>query len=418
MSQTKEVGQERRITAGLRGATWDAATVPGDMRTSVHVLQTADGAQVIGYLHARGPEASAAIFMHPRELLVAHYLVPYLVRAGIACWMQGPRTVGNDLRLEHEMAIQDVAAGIVELRRLGFEQLVLVGNSGGASLFAFYNQQARLTPDQRLERTPAGRPTKLAKAAMPEVDAFVFLAPHPGQGRLLRDAIDPSVTDEEDPFSKDPSLDPFSRENGFRPAEEGGASYAPDFVLHYRKAQAERVARIDARARALVEARRSAREGGRENSAHAAYAGLFHVWRTDADLRCYDLSLDPSDRRWGSVWGADPLASNYGSVGFGRVCTPESWLSTWSALSSRASFADCGPSIDKPTLQIEYTGDNTVFPGVADEIFASIGASRKTRRKIRANHHGQPLAAGEPSGQVAAAAAFLEWHASLSSGPS
>jgi hypothetical protein len=141
----------------------------------------------------------------------------------------------------------------------------------------------------------------------------------------------------------------------------------------------------------------------------ANHAGIFQVWRTDADPRCFDLSLDPSDRRWGSVWGADPMASNVGSVGFARVCTPESWLSTWSGLSSNASFDRCGAAIEQPVLMIEYTGDNSVFPSDADAIFASVGGGDKLRHRIRGNHHGQSLRLDEPSGQEIAGAIAVDW---------
>jgi len=133
------------------------------------------------------------------------------------------------------------------------------------------------------------------------------------------------------------------------------------------------------------------------------------VWRTDADPRCFDLSLDPSDRKWGTVWGNDPIASNFGSIGFARSCTAESWLSTWSGLSSNASFEKCGPAIEQPALMIDYTGDNTVFPSDAAAIFASLRTRDKSRRSIRGNHHGQPLAEGEPSGQLAAGQAIQEF---------
>ena len=73
------------------------------------------------------------------------------------------------------------------------------------------------------------------------------------------------------------------------------------------------------------------------------------VWRTDADPRCFDLSIDPSDRAYGTLWGRDPRASNYGAVGFARNCTPEAWLSTWSGLSSNAALAKTVPSIEQPS---------------------------------------------------------------------
>ena len=406
-------GVERRVTAGLRGASWDPALVPPDMRTTVYPLLTADGAPVTGYLHALGGERAAVFIMHPRELLVSHYLVPSLIDAGYACWVQGARTVGNDLRLEHELAVQDAAAGMVKLKELGFERVVMLGNSGGASLFALYNQQSLLDLPNRLAATPAGRPSKLEAATLPVADGFIFVAPHPGQGKLLLSMIDPSVTDEADALSIEPSLYPFSPANGFRPAAEGGAAYAPGFLTRYRAAQRERVAKIDSYARALIRERMTAKKRLKENAGgdplQANHACIFQVWRTDADPRCFDLSLDPSDRRWGSVWGADPLLSNVASVGFARVCTVESWLSTWSALSSNASFEQCGAAIEQPTLIIQYTGDNSVFPSDIDGIFASIRSGDKLRHKIRGNHHGQSLRLDEPSGQLLAADICGAW---------
>jgi len=410
MAMVEKPELERRVTAGLRGASWDPALVPAGMRTQVFPMSTADGAPVVGYLHAQGGERSVVFIMHPRELLVSHYLVPHLVAAGYACWVQGPRRVGNDLRLEHELAVQDVGAGMNRLRALGFEKIVQLGNSGGAGLFAFYNQQSRLAPAERLARTPGGRPTKLAEAVLPVADGFVFVAPHPGQGRLLQNMIDPSVTDESDPLSVDPALDPFSAANGFK---QGGASYAPAFITRYRAAQAARVARIDAAARASIKARMAekarVKDTGEGDPRRANFSGVFQVWRTDADLRCFDLSLDPSDRRWGSVWGAEPMVSNVGSVGFARVCTPESWLSTWSGISSRASFELCGPAITQPVLVIYYTGDNSVFPGDVAEIFDSIGSDDKALVDVRGNHHGQSLRMDEANGQEIAAREVMFW---------
>lgn len=414
MSNELSSGQaERRVTAGLRGASWDPARLPTDMRTRVFATRTSDGAQVIGYLHFCGGERTAVMIMHPRELLVTHYLVPYLLDAGCACWVQGGRAVGTDLRLEHETAIIDVAAGVVHLRELGFERIVMLGNSGGAALFAFYNDQALNEPSARIDRSPGGRPTKLDRVQMPDVDGFIFVAPHPGQGILLMNAIDPSVTDEQDPTSADPSLYPFSAENGFREADQGGGSYSSAFLDRYKAAQRARVARIDAFAHEGIRRRMAARkalDGAQGPEALKAYlTGIFNVWRTDADLRCFDLSLEPSDRRWGSVWGSNPLVSNVGSVGFARVCTPESWLSTWSGLSSNASFAQRGGSIQQPTLTIFYTGDNSVFPSDADGIVASIASTDHQVHRIRGNHHGQSLRLDEQNGQEIAGALAGDW---------
>ena len=97
--------------------------------------------------------------MHPREFMACHYLIPDIVKSGCAAWSQGSRSVGNDLRLEHELALFDVAAGLNFLRGHGFKNIVLLGNSGGASLYAFYVQQSALDAGRRLARTPGGRST-------------------------------------------------------------------------------------------------------------------------------------------------------------------------------------------------------------------------------------------------------------------
>lgn len=401
------------VTAGLRGASWNPRRMEAPFEARPCPLTTQDGQAVQGLLYTRGMSRKVAFLMHPREFVATHYLVPDVLDAGWACWVQGARSIGNDLRLEHEFALHDVAAGMLHLRALGFETIVLLGNSGGAGLFAYYNQQSLLAPERRIQRTPAGRPTALESATLPTADGVVLVSPHPGQGVLLMNALDPSVTDEADPFSCDAALDPFRAENGYC-APPNSSRYDAAFVERYRAAQRERVARIDARARALVEQRQAARarlkaSGNPRDKALAGHGPVFTVWRTDADLRCWDVSIDPSDRLVGSLWGADPMVSNLGSVGFGRVVTPESWLSTWSGLSSHASLAKCAGSMEQPTLLVEYSGDNCVFPSDANAIYDAIPSRRKLRTTARGNHHGLALHEGEEPGQVLAGRHVSHW---------
>jgi hypothetical protein len=141
----------------------------------------------------------------------------------------------------------------------------------------------------------------------------------------------------------------------------------------------------------------------------AAHTPIINVWRTDADLRCFDLSLDASDRKFGSLWGADPYASNYGAVGFARQCTPESWLSTWSALSSNASLAKTAAAITQPVLIVEYTGDQACFPGDVRRIVDVIASTTKRHERVRGDHHGRPLSTAEEPGRLAAGRLLSEW---------
>src|SRR3954447_13122428 len=118
-------------TAGLRGGAWQPERLPADAKMSVHPLPTDDGAQVTGYLFRRGGERTVVCAMHPRELSVPQYLVPEVLVGGCAMWVQAARSPGNDIRLEHESALLDLAAGQKFLReQAGFEKTVLQGTSG------------------------------------------------------------------------------------------------------------------------------------------------------------------------------------------------------------------------------------------------------------------------------------------------
>ncbi|WP_157120427.1 alpha/beta hydrolase [Nocardia fusca] len=386
-------------------ADWYPAVLPAGTGVELQTNVTVDGNAAKGTLYTppgrESRDTTVIVTMHPRVDFFRHYLIPALLRAGHAVYVQQARDAGNDLRLVHEQALLDLGAGLEWLHTRGFRRTVGLGNSGGGALFTYYVQQSHKAPDDRILRTPAGRPTSLDKATLPTLDALVYLAPHPGQGTLLSCCIDPSVSDENDAFSVDPALNPFGEHNGYRPAPESSA-YSEEFVRRYRTAQLERVARIDEIARAHVaealDARKRVQSGSAsaEDRHRAGSARLITVWRTDADLRAMDLSLDKSDRAYGSVYGPRPEVTNYGIVGFGRLSTPEAWLSTWSALSSNATIAKAGPDMTLPTLLISYSADNCVFPSDFDGIVAAVASSDKQVLRIAADHYGHPI---EPAAQ-------------------
>lgn len=399
-----------RLGAGryLPTAEPPAATV-----TSLHRLTTADGATVDGVLRTVPGAQTVVAVAHPRQDVTHHPLVAELLARGAAVWTQGTRSVNNDLSLVHEQALLDLAAGQVFLRERGFEHVVTLGHSGGGALFAFYHEQAGLAPDRRLAQSPTGRPTGLGEAELPVPDGAVFMAPHPGQGVLLSRLIDPSVTDEQDPLSVDPALNPFAPENGF--AEPPASSeYSTEFVTRYRAAQLQRVRWIDAiareRAAEAAEARAAHhRSGDAADRRRALAPRLLTVYRTDADLRTVDLSLDTNDRPYGSLFGRRPDLTNYGLVGFGRLATPDAWLSTWSGISSNAGFVRAAPGVVTPTLLIELSGDQACFPADIAEMSAALGASDLTTARVAGTHFGGPIAKGEPTGAALAAAEIGDW---------
>lgn len=413
MNSTKNTAQ---AIAGFLNTDWNPRDISADTVTRNVVLRTADKAATSGslYIPVQGSDTVVCV-MHPREFMACHYLIPDIVAAGYAAWSQSPRSVGNDLRLEHELALHDVTAGLRFLKEQGFKRIILLGNSGGAGLFAFYAQQAALAPAQRIKHTPGGRPTKLEELEMPTVDGLIFVGPHPGQGALLLNCIDPSVIDENNVLLADPALDPLNPDNGYKGKEN--THYSQEFIGRYRTAQKARVARLDAYSHELIarrlEARKRVKAAGAlasmEDRRLAAHTPIFNVWRTDADLRCFDLSIDSSKRKFGSLWGSDPFTSNYGAVGFARQCTPESWLSTWSGLSSNATLEKTIPSLFQPTLVVEYTGDQACFPEEVKKIFEALPAKDKQHVSIAGDHHGRALTPEDEPGRLEAGRQIAVW---------
>jgi hypothetical protein len=210
-----------------------------------------------------------------------------------------------------------------------------------------------------------------------------------------------------------PELDPFSPANGFAEPPASSA-YAAGFLARYRAAQRDRVARIDAFAREHLaragEARAAFKNGGDAADRRRSLApAIITVFRTDADPRTVDLSLDPSERPYGSLFGKRPDLINYGLTGFGRLTTPEAWLSTWSGLSSNADFLRCAPGVTVPTLFIELTGDQAAFPADSRQMIDALGADDLTTATVRGLHFGGPIAGGEPAGNELAAAEIIGW---------
>ncbi|OHU31115.1 alpha/beta hydrolase [Mycobacteroides franklinii] len=384
--------------------------LPDKTHTSVHQLRTEDGQQITGLLHTTDGANDVICLAHPRQDLTHHPIIGELLARGYAVWTQGTRSVNNDITLVHEQALLDIAAGQVFLRLAGFPRVITLGHSGGGSLFAFYHHQAALNPEDRISKTPAGRPTQLAVATMPVPDAAIFLAPHRGQGALLMKTIDPSVADEADPLSVIPELDPYRPENGFAVPPQP-SKFRAEFVERYRRAQQDRIAHIDTQAHMILTDRNSA--GAEQDPVasrrRAIAPRLLVVYRTDADLACVDPTIDPNDRPYGSLFGVRPDLTNYGLNGFARITTADAWLSTWSGLSTNADFARSAPYVHAPTLFIELTGDQACTPVEASAMFAALGATDKTHIRLRGTHFGASLTPGEPSGVSLSAQQIANW---------
>jgi hypothetical protein len=356
-------------------------------------LVTPDGALVRGLLWTppNGKWKTAVILSHPRGDFSVHYACPLLAAAGYAVFGFSTRYINNDTDCLHENCIIDVKVAHDEMIRRGAEAVVLLGNSGGGSLMA------------------------MAHAELGIGDGWVGMAAHPGEGVFMLQVIDPSVTDESDPFSRDPALDMYNPDNGWRPWPEP-SSYDPAWLETYRAAQIARVARIDAVAKQSIA---DAEEAGqqlerihkstnlaewRDLRARRVFTKYLTIYRTLADPAYLDLSIDPDQRPMGSLFAfPDPFEANYGRGGLARTMTARGWLSTWSGLSSHAKLADTMPDVKVPTLLVHPTADTEIRIRQAQEIVANSGAADSTYLEMKGAPH---YLEGH---RVEALAAVAEW---------
>ncbi len=390
------------------GVPFDFKRPPDAARVESLVLRADDFRQCRGlyWTQAANPEPRVAVVcMHPRVDFTHHYCIPRLVAAGIGVLAANTRNPNNDIDTVHEEIILDVAACVRYLReKRGVDKVVLFGNSGGGSLSAFYQAQARLQPAERLETTPAGQRTRLGQASMSPADGMVYVSAHRGQGKVLLECIDPSVCDERDPFATDPALDMYASDNGFVPPPTW-CEYAPEFVERYRAAQRARVERLDRTARELLgdaaQAAERAREPGfdeldwqeqRRVLSHKVFEPLMVIYRTMANLHYVDRHLDPSPRDYGSLLSERPDLMNMKLLGFARVCTPRAWLSTWSGLSSNADLVRNLRHIAEPTLVVNAGRDREIYPRTnARPIFEAVAAGDRTFLEFdQARHYFEP----------------------------
>lgn len=377
-----------------------------ELRQETVRLRAEDGGSLFGiYQYPAGRQPRTAfLFMHPRGGNVTHFAVQPLAERGFGALGMGSRSM-NRTGI-HEELLLDVAAGVKFLKSRGVEHVILAGHSGGGSLMAFYQAQAETPPPNRIKETPAGDPPDLNRFDLPRADGLVTLNAAEGEGLHFTHHLDPSLTDESDPFSYDPSLDMYNPDNGFR-VPPGETRYAPEFIERVRKAQQERGRRLVDVARSYVREQNYYRELMKSPAfkqlslkdqlmieRRAEFDRPMILYRTRADLRYYDLSLDPSDREVGHMSGPvkdghrrsdlrnwayeDPLHTGI---------TAREFLSTLS-LVSNARMWDNLKKIGVPALVVNSSADSGIHRSEHERDFESVASKDKERLWIVGGEHG------------------------------
>jgi pimeloyl-ACP methyl ester carboxylesterase len=313
---------------------------------------------------------TAIVWCHPTANFLGHYALPGLAERGVSGVGLTTRYVGNDTALILENCLLDIGCMVRFLRAKGYEKIVLVGNSGGASIVPYYQAQAE---SPSITTPPSGGPD-LTQAELPPVDGIVMFNAHPSRARLCAEWLDPAIVSEQQPFERDPALDMYDPKNG--------PPFGAEFIATYREAQRARNRRISAWAEAQLRALVAP-----EHFPHGLDDLAFVVQGTVADLRFLDPAIDPSDRIIGPLPWGPPETTNYMPAGIGRTTTLRSWINQWSLDHTFGDALRWLPQIAAPVMVMVGTGDPLVTPQMAQQMYDAATGSRALEMVPGATHY-------------------------------
>ena len=319
-----------------------------ELQQEIVSVRTEDGHALDGLLgwNSQLTPHGATLSMHPDGSGLKHFELEPLARAGFMALRLKSRFAGNNATMIMEEIMRDLAGGVKFLRERGCERVALFGHSGGGPLMAFYQSQAE---NPTVSSTPAGDPPDLTRAVLPKADGIIITNSHLGRHVEFNQRIDPSVTDESDPYSTDPSLDMYNSANYDN--RNGQVVYSPAFLDKYRKAQKVRCDRISEWARVQLQRIKE--------KAHKGIHDLpFVLYRTMANPRFLDRVNFKSGMRTGTLWG-DPYMLNY-TAHRGRegpFVTLKSWFSHLYYATANADTLRHIALVNAPLLVIGGTAD-------------------------------------------------------------
>jgi pimeloyl-ACP methyl ester carboxylesterase len=323
------------------------------------------------------PSKTLAVYMHPASTLQLLPMPPAMARHGVHVLCAGSRFAKNDTPLIMEKVVADLGAYIRHAKDVwGYEKVLLCGWSGGGSLSLLYQAQAERPT---ITATPAGDPYDLKAAKLVAADAMIFQAAHLSRAVMLEEWIDPAVRDEADPDTLDLELDIYNPKCPSQPP------YSTEFIARYRDAQRKRIRRRTAWVKEQLD--RLKRKGGKELERG------FVTYRTMADLRFWDPTIDPNDRKPQWCYLGHPETANTGPVGLGRFATLRAWLSQWSPEDTNAHGPKAAASVTVPFLAIENSADDAVPQTNTKTIYDAAASRDKTMHVIKGATHyyqGQP----------------------------
>jgi pimeloyl-ACP methyl ester carboxylesterase len=295
-----------------------------------------------------------------------HYIADYIATRGIGFlgWNTRFRGFESNFLLDH--ALVDIGVGVRWLRDVqNVETIVLLGNSGGGSLMAAYQSQAK---EPNVTPLPGMRPAA-GLTELPPADGYVASAAHPGRPDVLTAWMDGAVVDENDAIATEADLDIFDDRNG--------PPFSAEFVERYRAAQLARNHAITDWVESEI--KRVQRAGFSDRP--------FTVMRTWADPRMVDPALEPTKRPANTCYAGVPAKANRSPHGIAAACTLRNWLGKWSLRQAQTRAEPHLARVDCPALVINAEQDTGVFPSDAQRIYDALATDDKTLTSIDTDHY-------------------------------
>ena len=381
---------------------WSAhLTGQNEFKRQVVDLEAEDGARLWALLYTNStPDPSTGvIIMHPRSDSRRNWRLPYFAKAGIAGLGMASRHEKSSENERYEPILLDLAAGIRYLKNeVGVRRVILVGHSGGGSLMTLYAHQSASKTGERFSSTFTGHGPDLNQFDLPPVDLLVVSSSHFGNAYTFIRKIDPSLTDEEDPTSLDPSLDMYNPANGFREPPEP-SQYSEEFLKRFEEGQQARARRVVDKAEALFREKqfyqslmesplfRELDPYEQTRIEREVIANRYLViYRLLAIPEFTDLSLDPDDREVGANGSNRPDWANYDRPSHPTVVRVEAFLDTYSP-HSHVDLLEQIKEVTIPTLFICGTADMQEYPSEREAMLEASGAKVKQLVWIEGANH-------------------------------
>ncbi len=204
---------------------------PSDTKGALHMPESGEVSPI------------AFLVAHRTSNFMNHVATKELSKRGHMVLGLNPRSDNNEAAVDWDTIALDVRQGVRFLRaQEGIEKVVLIAHSGGGPTMSFYQAVAENGPDYCSSEDkvlPCSPETLAGFEPSDRGDAIVFIDAHPGNSVNAIRSFNGAVTDEDNWQALDPSLDPFSPDNGYN--EDGLSEYSDEFVARYAEAQAARM---------------------------------------------------------------------------------------------------------------------------------------------------------------------------------